>query len=70
MNLLGTRSTRNRDLARPPAVIKGRGWLILCCDSIDLELAADPGNQPWCDHFLKPRRARKGALPSVALHIL
>ena len=43
MNLLGTRSTRNRDLARSPAVIKGKYWLIFCRvrDSIDLEPVVD-----------------------------
>src|SRR3977135_617745 len=43
MNLPGTRSTRNRDLARSPAVIKGKYWLIFCRvrDSIDLEPVVD-----------------------------
>lgn len=29
------------------------------CDSTDLELAVDLGNQPWCNHFLKPEDVGK-----------
>jgi Putative zinc binding domain len=70
MNLLGTRSTRNRDLARPPAVIKGKHWLIFCRvrDSIDLEPVVDLGNQPWCNHFLK--REELGKEPSYPLRLV
>jgi SAM-dependent methyltransferase len=29
------------------------------CDSTDLELVLDLGNQPWCNHFLKPEEVGK-----------
>lgn len=38
------------------------------CDSTDLELAIDLGEQPWCNHFLKP--AEVGQEPYYPLHVL
>nr|WP_229425912.1 class I SAM-dependent methyltransferase [Lusitaniella coriacea] len=38
------------------------------CDSTNLELAIDLGNQPWCNHFLKPEEV--GKEPFYPLRVL
>ncbi|MGK7929847.1 MAG: methyltransferase domain-containing protein [Microcystaceae cyanobacterium] len=38
------------------------------CDSTDLELAIDLGQQPWCNHFLKPEEV--GKEPYYPLRVL
>jgi SAM-dependent methyltransferase len=38
------------------------------CDSTNLELVVDLGNQPWCNHFL--RKEELGAEPFYPLHLL
>jgi SAM-dependent methyltransferase len=38
------------------------------CDSTDLELAIDLGQQPWCNHFLKPEEV--GSEPFYPLRVV
>ena len=38
------------------------------CDSTRLELVLDLGNQPWCNHFLKPEEV--GTEPYYPLRLV
>lgn len=56
--------------ARAPEALVQKGAATHCrvCDSSDLELAIDLGQQPWCNHFL--REEELGSEPTYPLHLM